>query len=148
MRSGDARPVHGFTYLALLIAVALIGLGLAAASEVWSKTVERQRLQELGWIGQQYVQAIGSYYEATPGLVVKTFPKSLEDLLEDKRYVVKRRHIRRLYPNPMTNQTDWIVIAAPQGGVRGVKALIRENASDTRTAEEKVFVYVPPGSVR
>ena len=70
MRSGRGGPSQGgFTYLALLIAVALIGIGLVAASEVWSQSRQREKEQELLFIGEQFRQAIGMYYERTPGAV-------------------------------------------------------------------------------
>jgi hypothetical protein len=37
------------------------------------------------WFGPaQYIQAIGSYYEGSPGSV-KAYPKALQDLVEDWR---------------------------------------------------------------
>jgi type II secretory pathway pseudopilin PulG len=71
------RKQSGFTRLGVLLAIALIGIGLTAASEVWSTTAKRQRMEQLEWVGQQYVQAIGSYYEASPR--GKAYPRSLED---------------------------------------------------------------------
>lgn len=111
---------RGFTYLGLLIAVALIGIGLSAASEVWSTTAKRQRLEQLQWAGQQYAQAIGSYYESSPG-GVKVFPRSLDDLLEDTRTPLVRRHLRQLYVNPLTGRADWEPIYTTGQGIRGVR---------------------------
>ncbi|MEO3715586.1 type II secretion system protein [Roseateles flavus] len=111
---------RGFTYLGVLLAVALIGLGLSLASEVWSTTARRQRQVQLEWVGQQYAQAIGSYYESTPGRV-KAFPRSIDDLLDDKRVPFARRHLRQPYPNPLSSQMDWEMIRAPDGGIRCVK---------------------------
>jgi len=112
---------RGFTYLGVLLAVALLGIGLAAASEVWVSVARRERMERLQWTGEQYAQAIGSYYYASPGSV-KTYPKTLADLLEDKRYVTVRRHLRQLYANPVTGANDWVLVAAPEGGIQGVRA--------------------------
>jgi type II secretory pathway pseudopilin PulG len=117
------RRVHGqrgLTYLGVLFAVALLSIGLVAASEIWSTTARRQRLEQLEWTGRQYQQAIGSYYESSPGRA-KVFPTTLDDLLEDRRVPYKRRHIRQLYVNPMTGKFDWELIQAPGAGIRGVR---------------------------
>ena len=110
----------GFTYLGLLLAIALLGIGLTAASEVWVTSAHLERMIELEWVGAQYVQAIGSYYEASPGSV-KTYPNSLAVLLEDRRYLTTRRHLRSLYANPFTRQVDWELVRGPDGSVRGIR---------------------------
>lgn len=89
-RAGERRRQGGFTYLGILLAVALIGLGLASASEVWTTVAHRQKLEQLDFAGQQIAQAIGSYYESTPGLV-KRYPRTLEELLDDRRFATVRR---------------------------------------------------------
>ncbi|MDO9236950.1 MAG: type II secretion system protein [Aquabacterium sp.] len=129
---------HGFTYLGLLIAIAIMGIGLLAVSEVWSTTAERQKMTQLDWVGQQYVQAIGSYYYSNTGSV-NYYPTSLDDLLEDKRYLGIRRHIRRNYTNPFTGKTDWKVLSAPEGGINGVAY---EQTESGRTVK-RVFVFSP-----
>ena len=136
------RRQRGFTYLGLLLAIALLGLGLSAASEVWVKVVQRQKLEQLEFVGQQFIQAIGSYYESSPG-AVKRYPKSLEDLLEDKRYPFVRRHLRQVYRNPLTGKADWELIAAPGGGVRGVRTIVSSGGEETSAAREYVFVQGP-----
>ena len=84
--SSGKRTQRGFTYLAMLIAVALIGVGLVAGSEVWSHSRQREKEQELLFIGEQFRRAIGQYYERTPG-AVKRYPDKLQDLLDDPRFV-------------------------------------------------------------
>jgi len=117
------RRQRGFTYLGVLVAVAVLGIGLTAASEVWVTLARRERMAQLQWIGEQYVQAIGSYYNASPGSV-KAYPKTLQDLLEDKRYVTMRRHLRQPYANPVTGKDDWELLMTPEGGIRGVRATL------------------------
>ena len=129
---------RGFTYLALLLAIAVLGIGLAAASEVWVTTARRQKLEQLDWIGAQFTQAIGSYYAASPGSV-KVYPQSLEELLEDKRYLTVRRHLRAVYPNPFTGKPDWELIVGSGGRVRGVRARISTDSG----VEVREFVHAP-----
>lgn len=124
--AGD-RAQGGFTYLGVLLAVALIGLGLTAASEVWTTVARRQKQEQLDFAGQQIAQAIGSYYESTPG-VAKQYPKSLEDLLEDRRSAVVRRHLRQVYPNPLGERGQWDLLPSAGGGIAGVAAVIPQGA--------------------
>jgi type II secretory pathway pseudopilin PulG len=134
------RLRRGFTYLGLLLAIAVLGIGLMAASEVWVTTARRQRQVQLEWIGQQFQRGIGSYYEATPGLI-KRFPERLDDLLEDRRYPTVRRHLRQIYANPFTGSVDWELIRGPGGTIVGVRLPVA-NTEDTRPALRE-FIYVP-----
>jgi type II secretory pathway pseudopilin PulG len=130
---------RGFTYLGVLLAIALLGIGLVAASEVWTTTTKRQRMEQLEWVGQQYVQAIGSYYESSPGST-KAFPKSLEDLLEDHRVPFVRRHLRQLYVSPLSGKLDWELIEAPGLGIRGVRA--KDGAREAGGKRPRDYVYL------
>lgn len=121
MRSGSARE-GGYTLLALLLVVAVIGLGLAGVGELWSRTAQRERERELLFVGNQIRDAIAQYYLRTPG-AAKRYPRRLEDLLQDDRYPVVIRHLRRLYVDPMTGSREWGVIEAPGGGIMGVHSL-------------------------
>lgn len=100
-RSGQ----RGFTYIGVLILVALAGVALAGAGELWSTESKRDKEAQLLFIGDEFRRAIGSYYEGSPG--AKQFPQRLEELLEDKRLPVMRRHLRRIYVDPMTGKPEW-----------------------------------------
>lgn len=99
------RRLRGFTYIGLLVVVVLIGIGLAAAGQVWSTTAKRERERDLLFVGGQFRQAIGSYFEASPG--VKQYPRKLEELLQDQRFPVVKRHLRKIYLDPITGSRDW-----------------------------------------
>lgn len=111
MPAGDPtpRPIcsgsRGFAFIWLLFWVALLGVGLASAGQLWSQAAKRERERELLFIGDQFRRAIASYYEASPG--IKRYPRRLEDLLADDRVPVTRRHLRRIWPDPMTGKADW-----------------------------------------
>jgi type II secretory pathway pseudopilin PulG len=109
---------RGFTYLAVLITVATMGGALAAAGQLSSHAAQREKEAELLFIGEQYRQAIASYYERSPG-GAKRYPQRLEDMLEDKRMPVVRRHLRKLYADPVTGQ-PMATMEAPGGGIMGV----------------------------
>lgn len=112
----------GFTYLAVLFAVAMMGIALAATGVMWSTTQRREKEQELLFVGNEYRRAIASYYQRTPG-TVKRFPQNFNDLLIDNRHVSIRRHLRRHYNDPMTNKPEWGIVRAPDGGIMGVYSL-------------------------
>lgn len=118
------RRQQGIAYIGLLLAVAMIGLMAGAAADVWVHTRQRQREAELLWIGNEYREAVKSYFEAAPG-ANKTYPQRFEDLLLDPRFPGVRRHLRRLYADPMTGKADWEIVPAPNGGIAGVKSRSR-----------------------
>ncbi len=115
------RGQRGFTYLTVMALVALLGLGLAAIGPMWADAAQREREQELLRVGQLYAQAIGSYRASSPGSV-KRYPAQLADLLQDTRFVGTRRHLRKLYADPLNPARQWGLIRAPDGGVAGVYA--------------------------
>jgi type II secretory pathway pseudopilin PulG len=108
----------GFTYLFVLMLIALIGMGLVAAGTLWSTEVKREREIELLFIGEQYRQAIRSYYER-PGQPPR-LPQSIDELLEDRRDVEIARHLRRAYRDPFTGK-EFVLIRSPDAqGITGV----------------------------
>lgn len=108
----------GFVYIAVLVALLLVALASQGVMTSVAQQAQREREDALLRIGQMYVQAIGSYYQASPG-IQKQWPRTLDDLLEDKRLISVQRHIRELYPDPIS-RNDWTLILAPTGGVQGV----------------------------
>lgn len=116
------RQQRGFTYLVVLFAVTIIGAVLASTAVVWHALVQREKEQELLFIGHAYRQAITQYYESTPG-TAKQFPKALEDLLEDKRQTRLTRYLRKLYRDPMTASKEWGLVKGPDASIIGVYSL-------------------------
>jgi type II secretory pathway pseudopilin PulG len=107
---------RGFTYIGLLVAVVIIGLMLTVASRVWTTTEQRERETQLLFIGHAYRMAIASYF-----VTGHQFPHTLQDLVQDERFPIPKRHLRRLYPDPVTGKTDWSLILTPSGqGIMGV----------------------------
>lgn len=109
----------GFTYLAVILMVAMIGAGLGAIGQVWRTVVQREKEKELLFIGRQFQQAIRRYVEGAPG-GIRRFPRSLEELVSDSRFPGARRYLRRIYRDPMTQSFDWGVVRAPDGGIAGI----------------------------
>lgn len=118
-RHKDWPEERGFAYLALLITIAILG-ALAAGSLSAGATLQRRLAeQELLVIGLQFQQAFQSYRNATP-IGQPPFPERLEDLVRDKRGPAIKRHLRKIYADPLTGRFDWGVISAPGGRVAGV----------------------------
>ncbi len=129
---------RGFTYLLLLFFIATVTAGLAAAGELWATSRQQERERELLFAGNAIREAIGAYYDATPG-PLKQYPARLENLLKDARFPDTRRYLRQAYPDPMTGK-EWSLIKAPQGGIMGV-------ASDSEGAPLKRAGFRDPNRV-
>jgi type II secretory pathway pseudopilin PulG len=121
MSAGRGKQ-EGFTYLALMIVVAVGGAVLASIGELTSHAMQRDKEAELLFVGQQYREAIAAYYERSPG-GAKRYPGKLEDMLQDTRYPTAQRYLRRPYPDPITGKADWGLVQAPDGGIMGVYSL-------------------------
>lgn len=113
------RSCSGFTYIGVLLAVALMGAMLAIVATIWHRVQQREKEQQLLFIGKQFHQAIASYYESSPRMV-KQFPQRLEDLLEDKRVPYTRRHLRKIFHDPFTGGTEWGLVKNAEGGITGI----------------------------
>jgi type II secretory pathway pseudopilin PulG len=146
---------QGVAYLALLIAIAIIGIGLVATGVVWSEASQREKERELLFVGDQFRRAIQQYYES--GVLEKKYPPTLSVLLHDPRFPGTRRYLRRIYRDPMTGTAEWGLLLAPEGGIMGVYSLRDDVVAQKRTnfpqrlaalegkarTSEWVFTYVP-----
>lgn len=145
----------GVTYLAVLFLVAMMGAIWAAIGGVWSAANQREKEKELLLIGAQFREAIGQYYESSPG-VLKRYPGTLEDLLKDERQLGMQRYLRKIFIDPMTKSNKWGLVMSPMGGVMGVHSLSdtppmkRANFQDANSElsgkakySEWLFVYRP-----
>jgi len=153
-RAGERRS-HGFTYIGLLIFIALMGIGLAGTGMVWDTQVRREKERELLFVGDQFRRAIGRYYELSPG-GDKRFPQSLDDLLLDKRYPATQRYLRRVYRDPITGKAEWGFVKGPGDRIVGVYSLSEglpfkqtgfpanyEEFEDKARYSEWQFMYAP-----
>lgn len=116
---GRAR---GFGYIGVLILVAMMGVALAAAGEVWHTAQQREKEQELLFAGGQFRRAIAQFYANTPAKA-RRYPLHLEELLQDPRHPGIRRYLRKIYPDPMTGSAEWGLITGPGGEIFGVYSL-------------------------
>lgn len=150
-------PCRGFTYVGLLILVAIFGVLAASTVSVGAVMQRRAQESELMYIGSQFQAAFRSYYEATP-IGQRNYPMSLEDLVKDSRFPIARRHLRKIFADPLTGNVQWGIVQAPGGGIAGVYSL--HEAKPIRTTnfspefvhfegkvsyKEWVFGYAPLG---
>lgn len=116
--------IEGFTFIGLLMAVAIMGVALLAVGEVWSFAQKREKEQELLFVGGQFRQAIKLYYAHTPATSkLQPYPMALEDLLKDPRYPSTQRYLRKMYLDPINNSSEWGLLKNPNGSIFGVYSL-------------------------
>jgi len=114
---------RGFAYLTLLIAIAIIGVAAAATLELGSILQRRAAEEELLAIGSEFRHALISYASATPA-GQSPAPPTLDALLKDPRYPNIRRHLRKLYFDPMTGNQQWGIVKTIDGnGIAGIYSL-------------------------
>ncbi len=118
--SSRTQPHAGFTYLGLLILLAIIALVASASLQVGSILQRRAAEEELLTIGLQFRQALQSY-AAMSQAGQKRFPSSLADLVKDPRFPHTVRHLRKIYVDPLTGKDEWGVVTAVDG--TGILAL-------------------------
>lgn len=114
----------GFTYVAALFLILIMGIALTAIGKLWSTAQQRERERELLFIGDQFRRAICLYYQHAPG-GVKVFPLHLEELLKDPRQIGVQRYLRKIYRDPMTGQDEWAPVEQ-NGRIVGVYSMSQE----------------------
>ncbi len=114
---------QGFTYASVAILVAVIGL-VGAMSLRLGTTMQRAAAERaLLDIGTEYSNALASYAAATPA-GQPNYPHSFAELLKDPRFPQLRRHLRRIYVDPMTGKAEWgLVKANENGGILAIYSL-------------------------
>jgi len=113
---------RGFTYIGVLVLVVLMGIALASAGEVWHTMQQREKEQQLLFIGHQFRLALKRYAHHTPAKGRRQ-PLHLEELLLDPRHPGIQRYLRQIYLDPMTGSPEWGLITGPGGEIYGVHSL-------------------------
>jgi type II secretory pathway pseudopilin PulG len=145
---------RGFTYLAMLLGVAILGATLALTGITWRTVVQREKEAELLFVGEEFRRAIRQYYSAHG-----RYPGQIADLLKDPSYLGTRRYLRKLYFDPITATKEWGIMRASDGGIMGIYSPSNESpiktsgfASTESDFESKThysewrFVVLPPGA--
>jgi type II secretory pathway pseudopilin PulG len=125
MQRGDARcclpRTGGFAWVVVLMALALASAAWAVVAQRWSDKMSREKERQLLRVGDAYAQALAAYRASSPGSD-KRYPDALEQLVLDTRFVGTRRHLRQLYPDPMTGQPDWVLLRDARGDISGLRS--------------------------
>lgn len=113
----------GFTYIGLLILIAILGMVSAVSVQVGSIFQRRIAEEALLDIGAEYQRALKSYASAT-AVGQQPLPPALEDLLKDSRHPKVVRHLRRIYDDPLTGKNTWgLIYAKGNRGIVGIHSL-------------------------
>jgi type II secretory pathway pseudopilin PulG len=113
----------GFTYISLVIMLAIMALVCATTVKLGAVMQRSAAERELLSIGAQFSDALQSYAKATPP-GQPTQPPSLKELLLDPRFPAVRRHLRKIFVDPMTGKAEWgISYVAGTTGVVAVYSL-------------------------
>ena len=121
MRAHPTSHQHGVVLLIVLVFILVTTLGASSLVQIYQTQMQREREEQLLFVGDQFRKAIASYYNTIPPGGARGLPQSLEALLNDQRFPKPRQHLRRIYPDPMTGEADWQLIRE-SGGIVGVKS--------------------------
>lgn len=113
----------GFTYISLIIVVAVIALLTSSTLKLGAVLQRSKAEQELLNIGAAFSDALRSYADATPP-GQPSQPPSLKELLKDQRSSGMRRHLRKIFVDPLTGTEQWgLVYVGDKVGVLAVYSL-------------------------
>jgi type II secretory pathway pseudopilin PulG len=120
LRQRSRNTATGFTYIGLLVIVAILAIVAAGSVQVGAIAQRRYAEDELLAIGLEFKAAVRGYFEATPVGTPSAAPMTLDDLLRDPRYPSVKRHLRKIYNDPLTGKPDWGIVRSAEGGILGV----------------------------
>jgi type II secretory pathway pseudopilin PulG len=128
------RSSSGFTYIAALAMVVIMGIMVSQAAIYWKTAMQRERETELIFRGTQIRDALRRFYGlpsdyqiassqlagSTPIVAPTVIPDNaprlneLKDLLQPPQFAGKKRFLRKLYPDPMTGKDFGVLRDANQ----------------------------------
>ncbi|NVD69234.1 type II secretion system protein [Duganella sp. BJB1802] len=117
-RTNSFKRQRGFAYLWTLMLVAFMGVGLTIAADLYATAMRRDKERELLFIGHEFRHALEAYNKANGA---GQYPLTLEELLKDPRFPSAKRHLRRLYNDPITGKPDWALVLQ-QGRIVGIRS--------------------------
>ena len=102
---------RGYALLVAIVAVHLVVILMLVGRAHWKTIQQRDMEAELLFRGGQYVRAIENYRRQH----INQSPPNL-------RILEKEKHIRRLFPDPLSDTGDWNLVIKPMTG--GKKLLV------------------------
>ena len=110
----------------LLMAIAVIGIAAASAVGLGAALARRDAERQLLAIGAEFETALNSYAGVPAGTTAAPTargPRNLEDLLKDSRQPGIRRHLRRIYADPLTGKEEWGLVRDSHGLIVGLYSM-------------------------
>lgn len=144
------RSSGGFTYIAALLLVVILGIMLGVAVQSWTTIMKREKEAELLFRGKQIVDAIDRWHNKgqTVQATRATRPlNDLKDLLLDSKSAQKERYLRKdpktSYNDPITGK-EWEVLRDnARGGIYGVRSTSEETPLRQKGFVEMFFPLDP-----
>jgi hypothetical protein len=134
MQHSTASPIRGeqgFSYIMLMVAIAIMGVAMSAAARQWKTMVQRELEADLLAKGIEIQRALALYSttmkagRAIPGEI---YPATLADLTRQPR-----PFLRKVYLDPV-GHGEWELLRAPTGGIMGVRS-----RSKSRPVKQREF---------
>lgn len=119
----DAR---GVTYLIVMFAIMLMGVGLTAIGKQWKVVVQREQEAELRFRGERIKTAIQLYaadYEVRKASRPNRYPLTLEQLTQKPK-----RYLPVVYKDPITRQDFELIKVGAE--IHGVKSRSKDAPLD------------------
>lgn len=100
------RRESGFSYVVVMFLVAVLSLVSVRGLEHTLTAERRAKEAELLSVGMTYRKAIEHYYRNAQG-TLNTYPPTLDALLLDDRGTILRKHLRKLFRDPVSGSRQW-----------------------------------------
>ena len=107
----------GFTYIAALVIVVVMGIMLGAVGQSMRIIMQREREKELIFRGLQYRDAIERW--SKKGVPLKDLKDLVEPTTSGNIDRSKDRLLRKLYKDPMTGG-EWKTLPSPPDPIQGI----------------------------
>jgi len=142
------RNELGWTYLAALMAVVLMGTSLTVVGTHWKIILQREREAELLFRGLRIKHAIERYaadYEVRKGTRPNQYPLRLDQLVEGPK-----RYLPKVYQDPITHEDFDLIVE--NGQIHGVRSrsqeapLDRVHFKEAETYGQVAFRAISPSS--
>lgn len=116
---GPLKSSAGFTYLAVLMLVIVMGIMLGVAGQSYKMIADREREEELLWVGSQYREAMLRWRNPPAGIQKNRPLGDIKFLLAEPSAAKGFRYLRKLYLDPITG-TEFNIIKDPNQGIIGI----------------------------
>jgi type II secretory pathway pseudopilin PulG len=122
------RSEAGFTYIAALVMVVIIGIMLGAISQSVTVIMKREREKELIFRGLQYRDAIERW--SKKGVPLKDLKDLVEPTVSSNVSASKDRLLRKLYSDPMTADGKWKTLPSPPDPIQGIYGVASSSSEE------------------